>query len=117
MKNKIIIFVFVGIFILTWAFFSFHQANKKVTKEVNELNHYVSLNWYLSIMDMKCGELKYTQTKQYCQEHQNALKDFYKDMTWEEVAPQVKEQWLILFPCNVLNSQQEKICETEIKNI
>ena len=115
-KNKILFWIFaVIIVLLVWLFIV--QQWKKGDQEIVEIDHYVSQNWYFSMMDFTCKNFKTSQWEQYCETHQKKLQDFFKDATWEELKPQIKEKGMILFPCNMLNEKEEKICDTEIKKL
>jgi hypothetical protein len=111
----IICIIVVAVILILWLYLS--KQSQYGDAEVVEIEHYVSQNGYFSMMDLKCKDFKTTKWKKYCSEHQEKLKDFYKEATWAELEPQIKEKGMILFPCNVLNSQEEAVCKEKMKEL
>lgn len=72
-------------------------------------------NWDMNhIMQYDCSTLQEEDAKQYCSSKQQKLYDFYATMSWDIIQPQLTQQQLEGFYCEVLVSPEDKKCKDAI---
>lgn len=85
-----------------------NEKTQIITREFDDtgdMNH---------IMQYDCETLTQKDAQEYCASKQKKLYDFYSTMSWDIIQPQLTQQQLEGFYCDVLVSPEDKKCRDAI---
>ena len=105
--------------VIIWIFLSRNDYSMITQPYSDEKTQIVSREfddqWDMNhIMQYDCNSLTQEDAKQYCSSKQQRLYDFYAPMSWDIIQPQLTQDQLEGFYCDVLASPEDKKCKDAI---
>lgn len=119
-RNIIIASISAIVLLVIWSIFliknNFHfidqpysdEKTQIISREFNEsgdMNH---------IMQYDCELIQQKDAKDYCESKQETLSDFYSELTWDFIEPQLTQKQLEWFYCDMLSETEIKKCKDAI---